>query len=198
MINNNLSIVIAEGERLTRLINDVLDIARIESGRVEWHIKEVNIVDLCRQALSVMASYPRSDQVEIILEAPEDVRPVKADPDRLLEVITNLIGNALKFTEEGSVILKVEPRHENVKVVINDTGIGIRKEYLDIIFEKFKQVGDTLTDKPKGTGLGLPICKEIIRHLGGEIWAESEIGKGSSFCFTIDYWNRGASGQRNE
>ena len=189
MIEENLSIITLEGERLTRLIDDILDIAKMEAGKIEWNIQEIDTVDICRQAISAISGYPKSSQVKIFFKAPENVRPAKGDPDRLVQVITNLISNALKFTERGSVTLKVEPENNCVKVSVSDTGNGINEEQLGKVFDKFKQAGNTLTDKPIGTGLGLPICKEIIQHLGGTIWAESEVGKGSSFCFTLNYYS---------
>ncbi len=187
-IMRNLSIVVSEGDRLTRLINDVLDIAKMESGNIEWDIQAVDIIAVCNQALSAVAGYPKSDQVEIVFNAPDKAPVVTGDPDRLVQVIANLMSNALKFTEQGCVTLSAEPRDKDVKVTVKDTGHGIKDENLNKVFEKFKQVGDDLEkDKPKGTGLGLPICKEIVKHLGGDIWAESEFGKGTSFCFTVAY-----------
>ncbi|MGR3318695.1 MAG: response regulator [Candidatus Anammoxibacter sp.] len=188
-IKQNLSIVVSEGERLTRLINDVLDIAKMEAGKTEWNIKEIDIIAICRQALSAVSGYPKSDRVETRFEAPDNVRSVKGDPDRLVQVIANFMSNALKFTEQGIVTLSVEPGEEDVKVMVSDTGKGISKDGLGKVFEKFTQMEDEIEEgKPKGTGLGLPICKEIIEHLDGSIWVESEVGKGSRFCFTINYY----------
>ena len=187
-IDENLCIIVSEGERLTRLINDVLDIAKMEAGKIEWNIKSINIIDICQQAISAVSGYPKSSDVDVILDTPDIVENVMGDSDRLVQVITNFLSNALKFTEHGKIILRVEPGEENVNVSVIDTGQGIEKKDLERVFDKFKQVGgDVLTNKPKGTGLGLPICKEIIGHLGGTIWAESEIDVGSRFCFTIGY-----------
>lgn len=187
-IEENLSVITSEGERLTRLIDDILDIAKMEAGKVEWNIQKVDIIDICRQAISTVAYYPKSSRVELLFKAPMNVQPVKGDLDRLVQVITNLMSNALKFTEQGNVVLKVEPENKNVKVSVSDTGCGITKEEISKVFEKFKQAGSNLANKPTGTGLGLPICKEIIKHLGGTIWVESEVGKGSCFCFTLNYY----------
>ena len=190
-IEKNLSIIISEGERLTRLIDEVLDIAKMEAGKIEWNIKSVNVIEICKKALSSVDGYPKSSQVEVHFKAPDDnVSAVRADPDRLVQVITNIMSNALKFTEKGSITLKIVPKNENVEISISDTGKGIEGDKLSDVFEMFKQVGDTLTDKPKGTGLGLPICKEIVNHLGGNIWVESEIGKGSCFFFTLNYFTK--------
>jgi CheY-like chemotaxis protein len=107
------------------------------------------------------------------------------DRDRLIQVLINLISNAIKFTDEGSITCRTHLQNGHVLVSVIDTGIGINASDQPKVFEKFKQVGDTLTDKPKGTGLGLPICKQIIEHHGGVIWVDSEPGKGSTFSFTL-------------
>ena len=110
---------------------------------------------------------------------------VSGDKDKLIQVMVNLLSNAVKFTNEGSVTCRVSRNKDDVIVAITDTGIGIAPKDHAAVFEQFKQVGDTLTDKPKGTGLGLPICKEFIEHHGGKIWLESELGKGSTFFFSL-------------
>jgi CheY-like chemotaxis protein len=110
---------------------------------------------------------------------------VIGDPDKLIQVVINLISNAVKFTEQGSVTCRAQPSGGEVVVSILDSGMGIAPEDQSRVFEKFKQVGDTMTDKPQGTGLGLSICKEIVEHHGGRIWVESELGQGSTFSFTL-------------
>src|SRR4030095_11509135 len=108
------------------------------------------------------------------------------DRDKLIQVVVNLLSNAVKFTDKGNVICRISQIGDEVKVDIIDTGIGIAESDYAAVFEQFKQVGgDTLTDKPKGTGLGLPICKEIVEHHCGRIWVESEVGKGSTFSFAL-------------
>ncbi|HEY9836787.1 MAG TPA: response regulator, partial [Vampirovibrionales bacterium] len=118
---------------------------------------------------------------EIEPELPE----VIGDRDRLLQVLINLISNAVKFTRTGSVTVRAQLQNEQLVISVIDTGIGIPPEYQETVFEKFKQVGDTLTDKPKGTGLGLPICKQIVEHHQGRIWVESEGKSGTTFSFTL-------------
>src|SRR6185295_17646315 len=122
----------------------------------------------------------------LIKEIDETLPEVIGDKDKLIQVIINLISNSVKFTNKGSVTCRAYFEKDEIIVSISDTGIGIAPEDFGAVFEQFKQVGgDTLTDKPKGTGLGLPICKEIVEHHGGRIWLESEVGKGSTFSFAL-------------
>ena len=186
-IEENLTIIISEGERLTRLINDVLDISKMEQGKIEWNIQDVNIIEICQQALTAVAGYPKSEHVKILFETPDHIPPIRGDHDRLIQVIANFMSNALKVTEKGSITLKVETLKDHAKVSVTDTGPGIDKQDLTTIFEKFKQVGNILTNKSKGTGLGLPICKQIVEQFGGNIGVESQVGKGSCFYFVVEY-----------
>jgi signal transduction histidine kinase len=121
----------------------------------------------------------------LIREVEPDLPPLNGDRDRLIQVVINLISNAVKFTPRGSVTCRAHRKHNDIIVSVIDSGIGIAPEDQPKVFEKFKQVGDTLTEKPQGTGLGLPICKEIVEHHGGRIWVESELGKGSVFLFSL-------------
>jgi signal transduction histidine kinase/ligand-binding sensor domain-containing protein/DNA-binding response OmpR family regulator len=184
-ISSNLGVVIAEGERLTTLINDVLDLAKIEAGKMEWNMEEVFLPDIVDRAIAATSAL--FDQKSLILEkqVEVDLPIISGDRDKLIQVVVNLLSNAVKFTKEGNVNVRVFKRDGGIVVGITDTGIGIAPEDHDKVFEQFKQVGDTLTDKPKGTGLGLPICKEIVERHGGTIWLESEFGKGSTFYFML-------------
>lgn len=181
----SLDIIVSEGERLTRLINDVLDIAKMEAGKAEWHTAEVFLVNAVNFAVNLAAAHSKQKGIGINMTMDGNIPNVFYDRDKLIQVITNLLNNAIKFTDHGVIDVFLRNNHKEIEIRITDTGIGIPQNELYSIFERFKQVGDTLTDKPKGTGLGLPICKEIVEHYGGRIWAESELGKGSSFIFTI-------------
>jgi len=184
-ISGNLGVVIAEGERLTNLINDVLDLAKIEAGKMEWNMEPVHIPDIVERAIAATSSL--FDQKNLTLERniEPDLPEVSGDRDKLIQVVVNLLSNAVKFTNAGTVTCSVFQKPGGIVVGITDTGIGIAPEDHDKVFEQFKQVGDTLTDKPKGTGLGLPICKEIVEHHNGRIWLESEFGQGSTFYFML-------------
>jgi K+-sensing histidine kinase KdpD/CheY-like chemotaxis protein len=187
-VNENLQVVISEGERLTHLINDVLDLAKIEAGRMEWSQEKVSLSEVVERAVSATTSLFDQKDIKLIKKIDNNIPDITGDPDKLIQVVINLFSNAVKFTENGGVTCKVYQKDNEVIVSVTDTGIGIAPEDYGAVFEQFKQVGgDTLTDKPKGTGLGLPICKEIVEHHGGRIWVESKIGKGSTFSFAIPF-----------
>jgi len=185
-ISENLEVVISEGERLTHLINDVLDLAKIEAGKMEWSMESVSMMEVAERALAATTALFDQKKLKLVKDIETDLPDISGDRDKLIQVIINLISNAVKFTDKGAVTCKVYKKQDEIIVSIIDTGIGIALDDYGAVFEQFKQVGgDTLTDKPKGTGLGLPICKEIVEHHGGRIWLESEVGKGSIFSFSL-------------
>ena len=181
----NLGVVVSEGERLTKLIDDVLDLAKIEAGKFTWNMAAVSVKDVVDRAVAATASLFEAKKLQLERDIEPDLPAVTGDQDRLIQVVINLISNAVKFTDQGSI--KCTARRDNGELVVSvtDSGIGIAPADQPKVFEKFKQVGDTLTDKPKGTGLGLPICKEIVEYHGGQIWVESIPGQGSTFSFTL-------------
>ena len=185
-ITENLQVVISEGERLTHLINDVLDLAKIEAGKMEWNFEDVSLTEVAERAMSATSTLFDQKALSLKKKMEANLPPISGDRDKLIQVIINLISNAVKFTEKGSVTCSVYRQKSELIVGISDTGIGIVPGDYSSVFEQFKQVGgDTLTDKPKGTGLGLPICKEIVEHHGGRIWLDSKPGKGSTFSFAL-------------
>jgi len=184
-VRGNIDIILTEGERLTNLINDVLDLAKMEAGRTEWKMETVGVEEIVNRAQMAAASLFEQKGLTLIVDIEKDLPAVTGDLDRFIQVMLNLISNAVKFTPRGSVTCAARKMNGEIVLSVTDSGIGIAKEDQPKVFEKFKQVGDTLTDKPTGTGLGLPICREIIEHFGGRIWVESEPGKGSKFSFTI-------------
>ena len=184
-VRQNLNIIISEAERLTTLINDVLDIAKMESGKVEWDQEPVSMLDVLERSISASSSLFEREGLTLITDFPETLPPVLGDGDRLIQVVINLLSNAVKFTETGDITCRARYENSQIRIEVEDTGIGIAPEDLPKVFDKFKQVGETLTDKPKGTGLGLPICKQILEHHGGQIWADSQMGQGSCFIFTL-------------
>ena len=184
-VEDNLKVVVSEGERLTKLIDDVLDLAKIEAGKLEWHMEPTSVAEIIDRATAATASLFEHKGLRLVTDVTADLPVVTGDGDRLIQVVINLISNAVKFTDTGSVTCRATRRGGEIVVSIIDTGLGIAPADQPKVFERFKQVGDTLTDKPKGTGLGLPICREIVEHHGGRVWVESELGKGSTFSFSL-------------
>ena len=184
-VSENLNVVVSEGERLTNLINDVLDLAKIESGRMEWHMKPVFLQDVINRAIASTSSLFDQKGLTLQKNISSDLPLVSADEDKLIQVVINLLSNAVKFTDKGKVSIDAYQDEGQIIVEVQDTGIGIADDDKHKVFERFRQAGDTLTDKPQGTGLGLPICREIIEHHGGIIWMKSDLGVGSTFFFSI-------------
>jgi signal transduction histidine kinase len=185
-----LTIIIAESERLTRLINDMLDLAKMEAGKLEWYMEDIDPGAVIEQAVAATGTlFGEEKAVELHLDLPAHLPHVRADRDRLTQVIVNLMSNAAKFCDHpgGNVSIAAVAEPHYLRVSVTDNGPGIRPENQSLIFEKFQQASDTLTDKPQGTGLGLPICREIVEYFGGRIWVESRRGEGSVFSFTVPY-----------
>jgi PAS domain S-box-containing protein len=175
-----LDIAVNNTDRLVRLINDILDIERIDSGRVTMQKREVEIGDLMAQAVEVMR--PMGDKNDVALELNPVTATVLADPDRMIQTFTNLISNAIKFSPASSkVTLSGRTNSDRVHLTVTDHGRGIPPEKLQSIFERFQQVDASDSREKGGTGLGLAICRTIIHQHDGEIWAESKLGEGSSF-----------------
>jgi signal transduction histidine kinase len=189
-----VNIIAKEAERLTRLINQVLDLAKIESGRAEWRAGRVDVRQAVADAIASMSGVARERAVAIELRAPDRLPAVTADADRLLQVLLNLLGNAIKFTEpsRGRVEVAIAEQDGFVRVDVRDNGPGVSEENQAAIFEKFRQSGDMLTAKPAGTGLGLHISREIVEHFGGRMWVESRRGEGACFSFTLPVESEGA------
>jgi PAS domain S-box-containing protein len=184
-VGDNINIIVSEGERLTALINDVLDIAKMEAGKVDWNMQPLSVVQVLERAIYATSALSQQKGLELVQDT-EDILPeVIGDRDRLIQVVINLISNAVKFTDTGTITCRARRINGEVVISVIDTGMGIAEIDQPKVFEKFKQVSDTLTDKPKGTGLGLPICKQIVEHHGGKIWVESELGNGSIFSFSL-------------
>ncbi len=187
-VKNGLNTIMSEGKRLTELINDLLDITKIESGEAEWKMKPVSVAKIIKQATTITSGSFELFGIELLSDVEDGLPEVVADRNRLVQVMLNLISNAMKFTEKGSVLCSARKKDNEIIISVKDTGAGIDNVDQNKIFQKFKQAGTTTTTtkgKPRGTGLGLPICKEIVNHHGGRIWAESEPGKGSTFSFTL-------------
>jgi len=189
-----LTIVNSESERLTRLINDVLDLAKIDAGKRIWVFKKNEVALVITKVVQSMQSLLLEKNLELDVHIDEALPQFTIDEDGMLQVLTNLLGNSVKFTKNGGKIQifaktmekkRAEDKTDFIHIFIEDTGIGISPDFLPKVFERFKQVGNTLTEKPKGTGLGLSISKEIVTAHCGQIWAESTQGAGSTFHIAI-------------
>lgn len=195
-----LGLIIKESERLTRLINQVLDMAKIEAGEIDWRIAPFDLGAAVEQAAATTNQLFLDRGIRLSVHAPHGLPTALGDADRLAQVLVNLLSNAAKFTpSDGSVAVEVSTtptllpdsgrtgadQSMALRVDVIDSGPGIAPEHQPIVFDRFRQVGDPMTDKPQGTGLGLAISKRIVEHLGGRIWVHSEPGHGAVFSFTV-------------
>jgi len=182
-----LGIIIKESERLTRLINQVLDLAKIESGNAEWHASDIDMREVIEDSVTAVSQLFKDGNIELQVQLPRQAPQVVADRDRVMQVMLNLLSNAAKFCErqDGKVTASLERQGDFLRVDVTDNGVGISPADQAVIFDKFRQVGDTLTQKPKGSGLGLAISRQIIDHFGGRLWVTSQPGVGSTFSFTL-------------
>jgi len=179
-----LDIAVSNTDRLVRLINDILDMERIESGSMAMERRRVEVRGLVRSATEQMEAMASGAAVHIHLDLTD--AEVWADPDRGMQTLTNLLSNAIKFTDPGrSILVGAERRGEEVLFSVRDQGRGIPADRLDVIFERFQQVDSSDAREKGGTGLGLPICRSIVEQHGGRIWVESTVGVGSTFYFTL-------------
>jgi signal transduction histidine kinase len=169
------------------MVNDVLDITKIESGHMDWRIGTVDLAALLEESSRTYTTIVERDGLAFVLDVGEDLPAIHGDRDRLQQVIGNLVDNALKFTRRGEIRLAAHRVDHEIQVSLSDTGVGIPPEYQEIVFGKFQQVGQAtpVLDKPRGAGLGLSICREIVEYHHGRLWLESQPGQGSTFTFTL-------------
>jgi signal transduction histidine kinase len=180
--------------RLTNILNDLLNLSRIESGKIELKFENIELKGIIELTASSLRPHAEAKSIKIELEIDEQLPEVYGDPEKIEQILTNLIGNAIKFTPEGGrILITAKPlahdgkggHGDRIAVSVKDTGIGIPPEHLDAIFEKFHQVESSLQRSVSGTGLGLAITKGLVEAHQGKIWVESEVGKGSTFTFTL-------------
>ena len=181
-----LGIVVAETERLSRLVNQVLDLARIEAGEADWHYAEVDLRAIAERAVTTTRAMFQERDAVVELFAPAALPLVRADPDRVMQVLLNLLSNAAKFLPAGGgrVEVRLLAEQQELLVEVQDNGCGVPAGQEAMIFERFRQGGDG-TVKPPGTGLGLPICRQIVGHLGGRMWLKPATGGGACFGFSL-------------
>ena len=181
-----LSIAERNLKRLNVLVNDLLDLSKLEAGKMEFKESVGSLEEVINESVEVLRAWADSKSIKINTKIPKNLPQVKMDSNRLIQVLNNLIGNAIKYTpNQGVVTVEATPRNQEVQVMVQDTGIGIEEKNLPKIFDKFYQVGERTPTDIGGTGIGLSIAKEIIEQHGGRIWAESEKGQGARFVFRL-------------
>ncbi len=191
----DLSAIYNSGQHLLSLINDILDLSKIEAGKMELAFDEVNMADITNSVISTMSGLIKDKPIELKRIIAPDLPTVRADAIRVRQVMINLLSNAAKFTDEGDITVNVGVRpgpsgRLELQVNVTDSGTGISKEDQTKLFQAFSQVDDSPTRKTGGTGLGLSICQHLINMHGGRIWVDSEVGHGSTFSFTLPIFRK--------
>lgn len=191
----DLTAIYNSGQHLLSLINDILDLSKIEAGKMELAFDEVNIVDVTNSVLSTMTGLVKDKQIELKRIIEPNLPTVRADAIRVRQIMINLLSNAAKFTDEGDIMVEVGLRpgptgRNEIQVSVTDTGPGISESDQAKLFQAFSQVDDSPTRKTGGTGLGLSICQHLVNMHGGRIWIESQVGRGSTFHFTLPLFRK--------
>jgi len=181
----DVDIIAQNGQHLLALINDLLDISRLEAGKAQLHRGEVEVEPLISECVDSISSLAKTKKLDLTASVSAEVGRVFADGPKLKQVLLNLLGNAIKFTETGSVRVTAERQGAELRVSVRDTGIGVPAEDSERIFESFQQGKSGMTGKYQGTGLGLAISRQLVEMHGGKIWVKSTAGQGSTFTFTI-------------
>ncbi len=185
MQSTDLTSIYNSGQHLLGLINNILDLSKIEAGKMELSIEPVNLVDVAKTVMSTALALVKDKAIRLEADVPQDLPIVMADQTRVRQIILNLVSNAAKFTEKGFIHLRMVPTPKEVLISVTDTGIGIPPDKLEHIFEEFTQVDASTTRRYGGTGLGLAITRSFAEMHKGRIWVESEVGVGSTFTFTL-------------
>ena len=182
---NYLNVIARNGKNLLTLINDILDLAKIESGRMDVNSKRFSLSSAIEAVTERLEIIAEEKGIQIKVEVPDNLPEIESDEIRVDQILQNLMGNAVKFTEKGHVAITVRRDAENVHIEISDSGIGISEKDLPHIFEEFRQVDGTTARQYEGTGLGLTIAHKAAGMLGGDLTVESVLGKGSTFTLTL-------------
>jgi len=177
--------IYASGQHLLSLINDILDLSKIEAGRMELELADFHLPQAIDNALVLVRERALRRGIKLEPSIDSHLGEIRGDERKIKQVLLNLLSNAIKFTPEGGRVgVRAEPVDEHVKVAVSDTGVGIAPEDHEAVFEEFRQVG-TAEKKAEGTGLGLALARKFIELHGGRIWVQSQVGVGSTFTFTL-------------
>ncbi|RPI98316.1 MAG: sensor histidine kinase, partial [Chloroflexi bacterium] len=187
-MTEDVSAIHGSGKHLLNLINDILDLAKIEASQMDLVMEAFQLAPLAEDTIGTQRVLLKDKPVDIVLDIPDELPALRADSLRVRQVLSNLVTNAIKFTEEGSITIRarcyeLDPSMLQISVI--DTGIGMRQDQLHMIFDRFRQVDQSHTRRAGGTGLGLSITRQLIQMHGGDIWVDSEPGVGSQFHFTL-------------
>jgi signal transduction histidine kinase len=182
---DNLQKVLVSSEHLLKLINGVLDLSKVEAGRMEVFAENFRLEDIIRVATSTVEPMLKDGRVRLVTEVAPEMPTLHTDKEKLKQSLLNLLSNAAKFTEQGQIKVSAWSENGTLKLVVADTGIGMTPEALKVIFDEFRQADMSTTRKYGGTGLGLALVKKFVELMGGQIAAESETGKGSKFIVTL-------------
>lgn len=184
-VEENLGVILSESERLAGLVENILDMTAMEAGTADWRWEPLSLKDVFEKTALAFAPGFKEKGLEFVVEIESDLPLIKGDRYRISQVISQMLSNAMEFTDQGRVTCRIAGNDNAIVLTIADTGRGILASRHGVIFEKFSQIGDVLTDKPKGVGLGLSICRLIVEYHGGRITVASEPGKGSLFTIVL-------------
>lgn len=184
-VEENLALLVSESDRLAGLIESILDLTAMEAGTAEWRWEPLSLTEVIQYTSRIFSPRFKEQGLEFVVAVDNDLPMIKGDRHRICQVLNHLLSNAATFTDQGKVTFSVKKIQHKIMMSVADTGRGIKASRHGLIFEKFSQIGDELTDKPKGVGLGLPICRLIVEYHGGKIDVESEPGKGSLFTIVL-------------
>jgi signal transduction histidine kinase len=194
MYERDLNQIFNSGRQLLHVINDILDLAKVDAGKLETRMQEVDASPIISAVTSTAKGLIKGQPILFVENLPDPLPAVWADETRLRQVLLNLYSNACKYTDEGHITLDVSVKDGKMIFDVKDTGVGIAPEFHSIVFEEFRQASNSGRDTRAGTGLGLPISKQLLELMDGELWLESEVGVGSTFSFSLEIY----SGQENE